>query len=54
MEPIGRIGHAASPSSESAADYDFPIEVGRAAIAYYERHRSAIDARLGENYMSVS
>jgi uncharacterized protein (DUF433 family) len=31
---------------EAAADYDVPCEAIEAALAYYERHRSAIDARI--------
>jgi len=30
----------------AAADYDIPYEAVEAALAYYERNRAAIDARL--------
>ena len=32
--------------AQTAADYDLPREVVEAALAYYERHRQVIDARL--------
>jgi len=32
-----------------ARDYDLPEEAVRAALAYYGRHKGAIDARLDEN-----
>lgn len=31
---------------EAAADYDIPREAVEAALAYYERNKAAIDARL--------
>lgn len=32
-----------------AADYDIPMEVLQAALAFYRRHRRAIDARIAAN-----
>lgn len=32
-----------------AEDYELPEEAVEAALAYYERHRALIDARLGEH-----
>ena len=32
--------------AQTAADYDLPGEAVEAALAYYERHRQVIDARL--------
>ena len=32
-----------------AADYELPREAVEAALAFYERHRAAIDARLSAN-----
>jgi uncharacterized protein (DUF433 family) len=32
--------------ARAAADYEIPVDAVRAALAYYERHRAAIDARL--------
>lgn len=34
---------------QAAADYDLPLDAVRAAVAYYYRHRQAIDARIEEN-----
>jgi uncharacterized protein (DUF433 family) len=31
---------------EAAADYDLPREAVEAALAYYEQHEAAIDARI--------
>jgi uncharacterized protein (DUF433 family) len=31
---------------EAAADYDIPREAVEAALAYYEQHKAAIDARI--------
>jgi len=31
---------------QTAVDYEVPVEAIRAAVAYYRRHREAIDARL--------
>lgn len=33
---------------EAAADYDIPREAVEAALAYYERHKAAIDAKIDE------
>ncbi len=33
----------------TAAGYDLPVEAVEAALAYYERHREIIDARLDAN-----
>ena len=33
-------------TAQTAADYDLPPEAVEAALAYYERHRPVIDARL--------
>lgn len=35
--------------SETAAGYDVPIEAVEAAVAYYNRNREIIDARLDAN-----
>lgn len=32
-----------------AADYDLPVDAVLAALAYYEKHRAAIDARIAAN-----
>ncbi len=40
--------------SKVAADYDIPREAVDAALAYYEQHRTSIDARLAENAASIT
>jgi uncharacterized protein (DUF433 family) len=36
-----------------AADYAVPVEAVRATLAYYRRHREAIDARLAANDAAI-
>ncbi len=38
--------------AEVAAGYDVPVEAVEAALAYYDRHRDIIDARLDANLMA--
>ncbi|MBI3979903.1 MAG: hypothetical protein HY331_17145 [Chloroflexi bacterium] len=35
--------------ARTAEAYDVPLQAIEAALAYYEKHRSAIDARLAAN-----
>jgi uncharacterized protein (DUF433 family) len=37
-----------------AADYDVPVESVEAALAYYEQHSEAIDARIAANTPGVN
>ena len=46
---IGALRANAGDVAAAAADYDLPPEALAAALAYYDRHRAAIDARLALN-----
>jgi len=47
---VGHWRYATDGNAAAVAhDYDLPEEAVRAALAYYERHKGAIDARLDEN-----
>jgi uncharacterized protein (DUF433 family) len=46
---IGALRANAGDISAAAADYDLPPEAMAAALAYYDRHRAVIDARLTLN-----
>lgn len=46
---IGYLPAVHDDPARVAADYELPIEAVEAAIAYYRRHRHAIDARLAMN-----
>ena len=37
-----------------AKDYELPVDAVRAAVAYYERNREAIDARLAQNATTIA
>lgn len=42
--------HAGDDDAERVArDYDLPDEAVRAALAYYRRHKAAIEARMAAN-----
>jgi uncharacterized protein (DUF433 family) len=46
------VGHAQATggdSEEVARDYDLPREAVEAAMAYYRRHKAAIDTRIAAN-----
>ena len=44
---IGYLKHAVGGNAkQAAADYDVPVAAVEAALAYYSRHRRAIDARI--------
>lgn len=43
------VGDAGHEVQRVAEDYDLPIDAVRAALAYYQEHRAAIDARLTLN-----
>jgi uncharacterized protein (DUF433 family) len=51
---IGRVEAAHGDIDEAAADYDLPSDAIRAALAYYERYREAIDARRAANRVNVA
>lgn len=51
---IGRLEAAGGDIVQAAADYDLPPDAVRAAIAYYEQHRDAIDARRAANRTAVA
>jgi uncharacterized protein (DUF433 family) len=51
---IGSLRANAGDISAAAADYDLPPEAMAAALAYYDRHRAAIDARLALNAATLA
>jgi uncharacterized protein (DUF433 family) len=46
---VGAIVLAHATPDEVARDYQIPVAAVRAALAYYERHKDAIDARIAAN-----
>ena len=46
---IGYLPAVDGSAEQVAADYDIPLEAVEAALAYYEAHRSLIDARIEAN-----
>ena len=44
---------AGGDEEQVAADYEVPVEAVRAALAYYRRHREAIDAHLAANDAAI-
>jgi uncharacterized protein (DUF433 family) len=46
---IGYLPAVGGDLKQVALAYDIPIEAVIAALAYYEKHKPAIDARLAEN-----
>lgn len=46
---IGYLPAVADDPVQVARDYELPLEAIQAAIAYYQKHRAAIDARLAQN-----
>ena len=51
---IGAITLAHSTLDEVATDYEIPLAAVHAALAYYERHRALIDARIAANHQLAS
>ncbi len=51
---IGYLQAAAGDLRRVAEDDDIPLEAVRAALAFYERHRAAIDARIEANAAVVA
>lgn len=51
---IGAMTLAHSTPEEVAADYEIPLTAVHAALAYYERHRALIDARITANHVLAS
>lgn len=51
---VGRLEAAHGDIEAAAADYDLPADAVRAALAYYERYRDAIDARRAANRIDVA
>ena len=43
---IGHLPAAEDDVAQVASDYHIPVEAVEAALAYYRRHRTAIDAKL--------
>ncbi|HVC35216.1 MAG TPA: hypothetical protein VNL16_17010 [Chloroflexota bacterium] len=46
---VGYLGVVSGDEVQVAKDYDVPIEAVEAALEYYRRHRSVIDARIAAN-----
>ena len=46
---IGHLPSVNGDAAQAAADYELSPEAMAAALAYYRKHRAAIDARLAEN-----
>lgn len=46
---IGHLHTVKGDVMQVAADYDIPLAAVEAALAYYEQHKSLIDARLESN-----
>lgn len=51
---IGYLQVADWSTHDAAVAYDIPEDVVLAAIAYYQRHRGAIDARLEANHYATA
>jgi uncharacterized protein (DUF433 family) len=49
---VGHMNAVHGQVAQVAEDYDLPYEAVEAALAYYDRHRAAIDARLQANAAS--
>lgn len=50
---IGHLPSVDNDAEQAAADYDLTPEAMAAALAYYDAHRQAIDARLAQNGSDV-
>ncbi|HEX5415435.1 MAG TPA: hypothetical protein VFZ25_07200 [Chloroflexota bacterium] len=46
---VGYLGAVQGSAKRAAEDYDLPTDAVKAALAYYERHKQAIDARIAAN-----
>lgn len=46
---VGYLGMVEGDVERVAADYELPLDAVQAALAYYDRFRAAIDARLAAN-----
>ncbi len=46
---VGHMRATGGDASRLATDYELPIEAVSAALAYYQLHRNAIDARVAAN-----
>ena len=46
---IGHYQAVGRDPRQVAADYELPLAAVEAALAYYRRHRAAIDARIAAN-----
>jgi len=51
---IGHLPAAENDVCQVAKDYELPVDAVRAAVAYYERNREAIDARLAQNATTIA
>ena len=51
---IGHLPAADNDVCQVAKDYELPVDAVRAAIAYYQRNREAIDARLAQNATTIA
>jgi len=50
----GHLPAADNDVCQVAQDYELPVDAVRAAVAYYERNREAIDARLAQNATTIA
>jgi uncharacterized protein (DUF433 family) len=50
---IGYLPAVGDDPARVAHDYELPVEAVQAALAYYRKHRPAIDARLAQNAGTV-
>lgn len=46
---VGHLPAAGGDPAQVAYDYELPEEAVRAALAYYRKHHTSIDARLAQN-----
>lgn len=46
---IGNLPAVDGDLKQLASEYEIPEEAARAAFAYYQKHRAAIDVRLAQN-----
>ena len=46
---IGYLPAVGNDVEQVAIDYELPVEAVEAAVAYYNKHRTAIDVRLEQN-----
>ncbi len=51
---VGYLRTADGDVERVAADYDLPVEAVEAALAYYRRHKAAIDAQITSNTPSAA